>query len=292
MHAQLRPLLRMAMVLLAAAFAVAPAFAQPTFTPLGDLPGGQAFSEAWGVSGDGSPIVGASIISGHLPFGPTYAAFAWTAQSGMVDIYNVGGIGTICRAYAVNADGSVIVGMADYGVLAPTQIVAFIWDKETGVTEIGDLPGGPSDSARAAARGVSDDGAILAGQGESDFGSEAFRFTTRDATFLGLGDLDGATFSSSGFGISADGGTIVGSSDSTGGVQAFRWSSTDGIVGLGFLPTDVGVVPFSEAYAASANGSVIVGLSRSLASGQAGWEAFRWTQANGMQGLGDLPGGA
>src|SRR5580765_4327314 len=117
--------------------------AQPSLTGLGDLPGGQVYSEAWGVSADGATIVGASIVNGNVLFGGTYAAFAWTAGTGMQDIYDLGGIGTVCKAYAVSANGSVIVGSADYGVLSPTQMVAFIWTDETGAVEIGDLPGGP-----------------------------------------------------------------------------------------------------------------------------------------------------
>ena len=40
----------------------------------------------------------------------------------------------------------------------------------------------------------------------------------------------------------------------------------------------------SSANAVSADGSVVVGYSNSAA----GPEAFRWTQSDGMQGLGDL----
>ncbi len=268
------------------------ALAQPSFTPLGDLPGGQAYSDAWGVSADGSTVVGSSIISGNIIFGGTHAAFRWTEEAGIVDIYSLGGIGTICRAYAANADGTRVVGMADYGVLSPTQIVAFIWTSGVGAVEIGDLPGGPSGSARAAARGVSADGAIVAGQGESDFGAEPFRYTVASATFLGLGDLPGGKFGGSAYGISADGLTIVGSSITDDGTQSFRWTEPEGMVGIGHLGVPTGITPFSEAYAASADGTVIVGLSRSMASSNSGWEAFRWTQAGGMIGLGDLPGGA
>src|SRR5205814_7476574 len=89
------------------------AFAQPSFTGLGDLPGGQVYSDAWGVSADGSAVVGSSIINGNILFGGTYAAFRWTAATGIVDIYDLGGIGTVCRAFAANGDGSVVVGMAD-----------------------------------------------------------------------------------------------------------------------------------------------------------------------------------
>src|SRR5262245_51405154 len=110
----------------AAAACAAPLLAQ-SFTGLGDLDGGMIFSEAWGVSADGSTVVGDSITNGHILFGAVYGAFRWTAATGLEDIYNLGGIGTTCRAYAVNNNGSVIVGVADYGVLTPTQIVAFMW---------------------------------------------------------------------------------------------------------------------------------------------------------------------
>jgi probable HAF family extracellular repeat protein len=268
------------------------AFAQPTFTGLGDLEGGQIYSEAWGVSADGSTVVGASITSGHIIFGGTYGAFRWTQATGLQDIYNLGGIGTVCKAYAANANGSVIVGGADYGTLSPTQSVAFIWMEETGAIEIGDLPGGPSGSARAAARGISANAAIVAGPGESDSGAEAFRFTTANSMFLGLGDLEGGAFSSSGFGISADGSAVVGSSTTDNGILAFRWSEGDGMESLGHLGVPEGITPFSEAYGANADGSVVVGLSRSMASSNSGWEAFRWTAGGEMVGLGDLPGGA
>jgi probable HAF family extracellular repeat protein len=58
------------------------------------------------------------------------------------------------------------------------------------------------------------------------------------------------------------------------------------MVGLGHLSYDVGVI-YSEAEAVSANGLVVVGRSTS----ELGTEAFRWTAALGMVGLGLLPTG-
>ena len=273
--------------------------AQPSFTPLGDLPGGAVFSEVWGISADGSTVVGDSIIAGSILFSGKYAAFAWTAKTGLQDIYHLEGSGTICRAYAANASGSMVVGSADYNTSSPAHIVAFIWFNGVGTNEIGDLPGGDD---RAAARGVDAFGTTLAGQGASDSGNEAFRYVLPDfapSGFLGLGDLPGGTFASQAFGISANAQIIVGSSDSSDGVQAFRWVQGGGTLQpLGFLPMPVGYTKFSEAYAASADGSVIVGLSRSNSSVSTnGWEAFRWTgredgTGTGMQPLGDLPGGS
>jgi probable HAF family extracellular repeat protein len=65
--------------------------------------------------------------------------------------------------------------------------------------------------------------------------------------------------------------------------EAIRWTSGAGRVGLGDL---AGGATESRAFAASADGSVIVGYSASTS----GPEAFRWT-ATSMVGLGDLAGG-
>ncbi len=56
------------------------------------------------------------------------------------------------------------------------------------------------------------------------------------------------------------------------------------MIGLGFLSGG----NESEAYAVSADGSVIVGYGTNVDGNK---EAFRWTQADGMVGLGDLPDG-
>lgn len=112
--------------------------------------------------------------------------------------------------------------------------------------------------------------------------------TLLGASFQGLGALaGGAYFYSRPSDLSADGFVIVGESRSSNGVEAFRWTAATGMVGLG----DLGGQNFlSTAFRVSTNGSVVVGASRSPASGSR-TEAFRWTAATGMVGLGDLPGG-
>jgi probable HAF family extracellular repeat protein len=57
---------------------------------------------------------------------------------------------------------------------------------------------------------------------------------------------------------------------------------------LGDLP---GAEFFSSATEVSADGSVVVGYSKSASSGNNDYEAFRWTDEGGMEPLGDLPGG-
>jgi probable HAF family extracellular repeat protein len=75
-------------------------------------------------------------------------------------------------------------------------------------------------------------------------------------------------------------------------MEAFRWTRADGMVGLGDLP---GGRFNSQAHGVSADGAVIVGESEIASAGPrfppARNEAFRWTQADGMVGLGDLEGG-
>lgn len=135
---------------------------------------------------------------------------------------------------------------------------------------------------------VSADGTTVVGSNfMSSGGQEAFRWTSSEG-MVGLGFLPSYN-SSYGAGVSADGEVVVGFSrvlpppspeelmD-----EAFRWSSSEGMIGLGFLPGDNS----SEASDVSANGQVIVGTS----SDSIETEAFRWTSSGGMVGLGFLPG--
>ena len=224
------------------------------------------------------------------------------------------------RAYAVSADGSVVVGRGTpasgaeaflwtsgggmvglgalasgfssfgWGVSADGSVVvgqsggaseAFRWTSGGGMVGLGDLPGG---SVASQALGVSGDGSVVVGQSISSNGNEAFRWTNGGG-MVGLGDLPGGNSSSFAYGVSTDGSVIVWRSDIAGGVHSFRSSSGCELVGLGDLP---GGSYFSHAYDVSADGAVVVGRGTS----GSGTEAFRWTSGGGMVGLGDLPGGS
>jgi len=100
-----------------------------------------------------------------------------------------------------------------------------------------------------------------------------------------VGDLPGGTFESYGGYISGDGMTVVGWSYST-RIEPFSWNTFDAIQGLGWL-THGGVGSQARAYAASADGSIVVGCD----SCNFLPEAFIWDSINGMRGIGDLPGG-
>jgi probable HAF family extracellular repeat protein len=108
---------------------------------------------------------------------------------------------------------------------------------------------------------------------------------------VGLGFLPGG-LNSQAHGVSADGSVVVGTASVGSGGEAFRWTPSGGMVGLGFLSAGSNT---STAFAVSGNGAVVVGMSGVVdvnVQFQSYTEAFRWTQAGGMVGLGFLPGGA
>jgi hypothetical protein len=162
-------------------------------------PGAIAWSWAFGVSADGSVVVGQA---GEI-------AFRWTADGGMVGLGHLpsGGLGGYSEAYATSADGSVVVGGSSPGW------EAFHWTSDGGMVGLGHLPGGGFDSRAFAA---SADGSVVVGRSDSASGDEAFiwdstngmRALAQVLTDLGI-DLTGWTVTEA-TGASGDGLTIVG----------------------------------------------------------------------------------
>jgi len=182
-------------------------------------------------------------------------------------------------AYAVSADGTVVVGLSQD---VNFNSEAFRWTVTDGMIGLG-FPDGHS---RSFANAVSADGSIIVGGSGDSSGitHEAFRWTATDG-MIGLGFPDGYSTSFAS-GVSADGSVVVGNSVGFGPASAFKWTTSDGIVGLGTLPDGHST---SFANAVSADGSVIVGSSRDNSSITN--EAFRWTASDGIVGLGTLPDG-
>ena len=233
-----------------------------------------ARSEAHGVSADGSVVIGrAETFGGWLAFG-------WTTSGGLVGLDDTPG-SLFIGAHAATSGGSVIVGAAvnDRG-----QHEAARWSFPSGaMTFLGDLNGGDVESV---AFGVSSDGSVVVGQGESAMGTEAFMWTG-EGELTPLGDLAGGAFRSYARAVSADASTIVGASSSamsgTTRVEAFVYDvAAATMTPLGFLPGAVNLD--SEALAVSADGSVIVGRSLNSSFDN---EAFRFKDGV-MQGLGTL----
>ena len=236
--------------------------AQSTFTGLGYLPGGGMTSFAYGISADGTTVVGKSVSSG------AYEAFVWTSGGGMVGQGDLPGGSFTSEAYAVSGTGASYVGFGSVssGAEAMRNMVG-----------IGDLPGGLDDSF---AYGVSGDGAKVVGLSYSVNGLEAFLWT---GSMIGLGDLAGGGFASQANAISSDGRIVVGWGTSAAGQEAFYFDSSilsGTMTGIGDLP---GGGFNSIAHACSSDGSVIVGESD---SGQGVNEGFRWTLATGMVAIG------
>jgi probable HAF family extracellular repeat protein len=107
--------------------------------------------------------------------------------------------------------------------------------------------------------------------------------------FHSVGDLPGGTHVSTATDVSADGRVVVGGSDSAAGFQAYYWTEGAGMVGLGAEAS--GDIHSTQSSGASSDGSVVVGTGLHTDVLTPGFEAFRWTQAGGLVGLGDLPGG-
>jgi probable HAF family extracellular repeat protein len=172
---------------------------------LGDLDGGGYQSVAFGVSADGTVVVGRGISN----LGDE--AFRWDAQHGMVGLGDLPGGGFFSTAYAASADGAVIVG---HGAASGVACEAFRWTADTGMVGLGDLPTG---EVRSMALAVSWDGRFVTGYGSTDNGWEAFLWgkalgmrNLKDVLEQDCGlDLGGWQLDVA-YGISADGSVLAG----------------------------------------------------------------------------------
>ncbi|MFC3149434.1 Ig-like domain-containing protein [Litoribrevibacter euphylliae] len=144
-------------------------------TPLGDLPGGNFYSQATDVSDNGT-VVGYSLDDNG------YMAFRWTQDGGMQPL---GTLETGCysQAWAVSADGSTVIGESCFG----SKRSAFIWNESQGMRKLLDVLeqdysvdinncNGSSCSVNAwklrAATGISDDGKTIVGWGYNPSGNQ------------------------------------------------------------------------------------------------------------------------
>lgn len=116
------------------------------------------------------------------------------------------------------------------------------------------------------ARGVSSNGLVVVGQGESDSsGNEAFLWTS-DGGMIGLGDLPGGSFNSWANDVSADGSIVVGHGTSAiEEDEAFIWDAVDGMrnlkeVLINQYGLDLTGWKLEEATAISDDGLTIVGF--------------------------------
>jgi len=288
-----------------------------SFHGLGDLAGGDTFSEAYGVSADGNVVVGSSFSAGGQE------AVRWTLGGGLQGLGHLTGGTYFSKATAISANGEVIVGQSQSPTLGTTgfrwtaadgmqvlvdrtdhvlplavsqdgstivgqrssggNLQGFRWNASDGFSLIGYLPDPYATEFSfkdSTAFGVSYDGNIVVGRGNLNVeGYTAYRWTAAGGT-QSLGDLPGGGWGSGALAISGDSSTIIGSSHSVNGNEVTRWTSA-GMVGLGDLP---GGTFFSESFAISADGSTVVGYGTNAA----GKDASIWTAATGVRSIREL----
>ena len=261
------------LLLLAGLATAPPPAAGARIMDLGGLDPETVFSHALGVSGDGSVVVGQSLVPG---VGDT--AFRWTEGGGMTALPSLPGGGDPSEARAASTTGATVVG---WGNPALGEAEAFRWTAGGGTGGLGDFEGVPVNSK---AYGVSAGGDLVVGYGNSLLGGRQAALWDGAGNMTSIAPIPGSTA----WGISDDGGVAVGSADLGSGEEAFRWTATGGLQGLGSLSA---TRFYSRAYGASADGAVAVGetnISTFLGTGTVG---FRWTAGGGMQPIGELPGG-
>ena len=184
--------------------------------------------------------------------------------------------GEASYAYGVSADGSTVVG--------GTGNQAFRWTAEGGMVGLGYAPGDGFSSAY----GVSADGSVVVGTGLSaTVGNpevQAIRWTAETGV-VGILGGHGSGTNPQALAVSADGSVVVGTSYNNLVNQAFRLTLGGVVNHLGTLQAPYNGL--SQANGVSAEGSAIVGYSQSAVDGTV--QAFRWTEGEGMVGLGFLP---
>jgi probable HAF family extracellular repeat protein len=181
---------------------------------LGDLSGGCFFSYAYGVSADGTTIVGGAtnMLSNTAAIWSTRTN-AWD-DLGFARIMN-----NSSSIHATTPDLGYVVGTHRIDVTADYQ--AFRWSLAKGQELLGDLAGG---ALLASAAAISDDGAVIVGAGTAASGPQAFRWTATSG-MVGLGDLAGGRDDSAADDMSGDGRLIVGYGTTAMGQEAALWET-------------------------------------------------------------------
>ncbi|MGE0481668.1 MAG: hypothetical protein AB7Q17_14475 [Phycisphaerae bacterium] len=222
-------------------------------------------STAYGVSADGSAVVGYANSSGVL------RAIRWTSAGGLQNL-GVPPTGIRSIGFAISADGYAVTGLC---VLPGTGHV-FLWTAESGLEDLGTLPIQNVSYGFA----ISGDGLVIGG-GPST-GAEGHAFTWDSASgFVDLNKLPGGLASAL-YGLNADGSAGAGFSGTTLGDRAVLWTRAGGMEDLGVLAGGA----TSKGNAISADGTAIAGTSDS----SLGQRAFRWTRSGGMEDLGTAAG--
>lgn len=200
---------------------------------------------------------------------------AFVASAPAVDAADFFGLGFTLgpeagsTAGGLSADGTKLAGTS--GAVPGVLGEAFRWTRGEGIEGLGI---NPDESFGTSGSAVASDGTVVG----FSFYPRAIEWAPDNVLHLLPNLPDPHAFYSNAYAISDDARWIVGSSLSDAGKwTAVRWN----------VDRQISPLPFTNAYDVSADGSVVVGLN----SGGLRSEAVRWTEASGLQLLGDLPGG-
>jgi probable HAF family extracellular repeat protein len=187
---------------------------------------GSSFSAAYGVSGNGS------IVVGEL-FGGQQQGFRWTA-TGLEGLgYSTGD--DVSRAVTVSGNGLFIAGFSGIGGITE----AARWNSSGTPEKLGILSGYDLSDAQ----GISADGSTVVGYSYSTVtnGIEAFRWS-QSTGMTGLGQLPNVTVGGSrAINVSADGLTVVGTADDSIQNYGFIWTQDKGMQSLQSILENAGV---------------------------------------------------
>ena len=231
-----------------------------TWSSLGGIPGGSpsgsSLSSGWGVSGNGSVVVGLGWINAGTAHG-----FRWDQASGIIDLGSTV-TGQSCRANAVSGNGQRVVGWQSS---ASGFWNGVYWEGGT-QHPITTSSGGSVGDANA----VNSDGSVIVG---SFYGDQAWRWTESTGA-VGIGVLPGFNFSGYAFDVNESGDTIVGTCGFGWDRDAFIWMQELGMVKLDTWlagqGVDVSGWDLGSATAISDDGKVIAGWG-SGPDGLQGW---------------------
>jgi uncharacterized membrane protein len=215
----------------------------------------QTFDLTGAPAGEGTRVYALS-ADGRVATGwssPSGTSFLWTRAGGRQDLPTVAG-----SSAAISGDGTTIAGRAAGGV-------AF---RYAGPGTYQPLPA-PTGFANNQADGVSGDGSVVVGTGQSGSSSAmAWRWTDGTGT-QALGRTRPGHSASFAQAVSRDGQTIVGWSGGGGAAsEAWRWSAGAGMQALADHP---GATASAVASAITGDGSAIAGRSGLLGSPPAVW---------------------
>jgi uncharacterized membrane protein len=229
----------------------------------------------YGVSGDGSVIVGLAYLNPQRVEG-----FRYTSQTGTVPLGTL--TGGRSRASIVSADGNVIAGWDDltgtgsgkgfwYGVIW-WQGLERLMNPFNAIGQI---------------EGLNSNGSALVGRGVPGFPSHAYRFTAQDGQLVDIGALkrdqsgigigggpaDSVEDTAVALSVSDDGNVVVGTSGYQPPTDAFIWTPATKIVKLSDYLAAKGVAGFSgwtlvTATDVSPDGKIIAGTGLNSVAGR------------------------